>query len=414
MFDETKNQASESQEAQNPAPPQNPEKFEERMKKLNGNGKKSGKRKKIYSIIGIVLLLIFLGGATAGSYYFWDDITNFFSNDVVCVGEIIECPDGSFVERIPPTCELAECPVVEIKKECAEEGELINYPSGTNKNLPDICCERLKGLAEFGINENDECEQLTGGPFLTCMPCGNGVCDTINNFNENKCNCPEDCKNELSKISIMDDWETYWNEEFGFSVIFNKEYKNIWESKTHRFETDIDSRSLARIDFYFKDYPLHVFSWINIYKKEWFIENSEKRIQYKEWSAENNGTIEEYNENKDKMKSEFIREKGEIAWLNRDKDGYPLGTYIGENNNYVFILGIGPNACSATKLLCSLPAMKTVMNSFQIIDSDNDGLFNNEETRYGCDINNPDTDGDGFLDGDEVKNGYNPAGEGEL
>jgi len=56
-----------------------------------------------------------------------------------------------------------------------------------------------------------------------------------------------------------------------------------------------------------------------------------------------------------------------------------------------------------------------IISTFKFLqDTDNDGLFDDEETKYGCDINNPDTDGDGFLDGDEVKNGYNPNGEGKL
>ncbi|MEA3450171.1 MAG: hypothetical protein U9Q85_04355 [Patescibacteria group bacterium] len=48
------------------------------------------------------------------------------------------------------------------------------------------------------------------------------------------------------------------------------------------------------------------------------------------------------------------------------------------------------------------------------IDSDNDGLGDVEEREYGTDINNSDTDGDGFLDGDEVDGGYDPLGEGSL
>jgi len=36
------------------------------------------------------------------------------------------------------------------------------------------------------------------------------------------------------------------------------------------------------------------------------------------------------------------------------------------------------------------------------IDTDNDGLFDQQETLQGTDPNNPDTDGDGLLDGDEV------------
>lgn len=46
-------------------------------------------------------------------------------------------------------------------------------------------------------------------------------------------------------------------------------------------------------------------------------------------------------------------------------------------------------------------------------DPDKDGLttFEEQET-YGTDPNNPDTDGDGFLDGEEVGAGFNPLGAG--
>ena len=71
------------------------------------------------------------------------------------------------------------------------------------------------------------------------------------------------------------------------------------------------------------------------------------------------------------------------------------------------------------------------------VDSDNDGLTDEEEIQLGIDPRNPDTDGDGlfdgeeikvyrtnpldkdtdkdgFLDGEEVTNGYNPLGPGKL
>ena len=49
------------------------------------------------------------------------------------------------------------------------------------------------------------------------------------------------------------------------------------------------------------------------------------------------------------------------------------------------------------------------------VDTDSDGLFDREEVRvYKTDPKNPDTDGDGYIDGDEVNGGYNPLGSGRL
>ena len=47
-------------------------------------------------------------------------------------------------------------------------------------------------------------------------------------------------------------------------------------------------------------------------------------------------------------------------------------------------------------------------------DVDLDGLVAADEALYGSNPNKADTDGDGFKDGDEVKNGFNPAGPGKL
>ncbi len=48
------------------------------------------------------------------------------------------------------------------------------------------------------------------------------------------------------------------------------------------------------------------------------------------------------------------------------------------------------------------------------VDSDGDGLSDQEEITYSTNPKKADTDGDGFRDGDEVKNGYNPNGDGKL
>lgn len=48
-------------------------------------------------------------------------------------------------------------------------------------------------------------------------------------------------------------------------------------------------------------------------------------------------------------------------------------------------------------------------------DTDGDGLFDGEEVNvYHTDPLNPDTDGDGYKDGVEVKNGFDPKGPGKL
>ena len=43
-----------------------------------------------------------------------------------------------------------------------------------------------------------------------------------------------------------------------------------------------------------------------------------------------------------------------------------------------------------------------------LLDSDQDGLSDQEEKSYGTDPNNADTDGDGYSDGVELRGGYDP------
>ena len=49
-----------------------------------------------------------------------------------------------------------------------------------------------------------------------------------------------------------------------------------------------------------------------------------------------------------------------------------------------------------------------------MIDRDHDDLPDSVEQVYGTDPLNPDTDNDTYLDGEEVANGYNPVGGGNL
>ncbi len=121
------------------------------------------------------------------------------------------------------------------EKNCAKVGEFVNPDNLKGKtSYPDVCCEGLKGVNAYKVNKNGECEVITGTPYLTCIPCGNGVCDEIGLWFENKCNCPEDCGNETD----ASDWQTYRNEEFGFEVKYPEGWKQC-EGENICFRKDI-------------------------------------------------------------------------------------------------------------------------------------------------------------------------------
>ncbi|MCK5061434.1 hypothetical protein KAR28_02700 [Candidatus Parcubacteria bacterium] len=78
------------------------------------------------------------------------------------------------------------------------------------------------------------------------------------------------------------------------------------------------------------------------------------------------------------------------------------------NNGY-----IGPGHCSEEDEVVYSTDVYSISQSANG-DSDGDGLSDDDESIYGTDPGNPDTDGDGYLDGVEVANGYDPLGEGRL
>jgi hypothetical protein len=59
-------------------------------------------------------------------------------------------------------------------------------------------------------------------------------------------------------------------------------------------------------------------------------------------------------------------------------------------------------------------AVKERNDALEGTDADHDGLAWEDEIELGTDPNNPDTDGDGYVDGEEVRGGFNPLGEGRL
>ena len=66
----------------------------------------------------------------------------------------------------------------------------------------------------------------------------------------------------------------------------------------------------------------------------------------------------------------LIKKKGERIYVKGQNDGYPHGEYLGENNDYVFYLGIAPNGCGfSNSFLCLLegPIMNNFFDTFSVL-----------------------------------------------
>ncbi|MBI4135323.1 hypothetical protein HY477_01145 [Candidatus Uhrbacteria bacterium] len=68
----------------------------------------------------------------------------------------------------------------------------------------------------------------------------------------------------------------------------------------------------------------------------------------------------------------------------------------------IFMLQRQDNLSDLEKTLVVPPPLVDPSNEMEVIDSDNDKIPDMEEIRRGTDPNNPDTDGDGLTDWEEV------------
>jgi len=127
--------------------------------------------------------------------------------------------------------------LISVSEKCAKEGESI----GTCVGCITQCCEGLKGMNLQAFD--DECAKIPPPPGSgsTCSNCGNGICDTQND--ENKCTCPEDCKDEFV------DWKTYRNEEYDYEI----SYPSKWNLMGNEVNKDSILAGLAISPFKEKD-----------------------------------------------------------------------------------------------------------------------------------------------------------------
>ena len=122
------------------------------------------------------------------------------ANAVPYDGEYIAPTDGSALctkcgDGICKSPEnICNCP-----KDCEEEIDCIPESNTVNTSGMQKCCAGLKAISCAQPNSQGEChnEDFNCDSF-PCANCGNGICG----LGENKCNCPEDCKEETGSITI--------------------------------------------------------------------------------------------------------------------------------------------------------------------------------------------------------------------
>jgi len=96
-----------------------------------------------------------------------------------------------------------------------------------------------------------------------------------------------------------------------------------------------------------------------------------------------------------------LRQKAENRNLDSERNGI---------NIFKGIYGYNPSTTEDWNIMQAI----TYSGASRGVDSDGDFLTDEREAELGTDSNNPDSDGDGYVDGIEVENNYNPLGSGSL
>ncbi|MFH0818867.1 MAG: hypothetical protein V1898_02645 [Patescibacteria group bacterium] len=133
-------------------------------------------------------------------------------------------------------------------------------------------------------------------------------------------------------------------------------------------------------------------------------ENSNENTNQQANSNENSNTNNEDSTNKNSNKNTNTNSNDNV---NKNNSKVNSNTNTNTNNNNNTNTNTNENTNTASE-------PKTTKKVVIAQDKDIDGLSVAEEKIYGTKVDKPDTDADGYKDGSEIINGYNPAGAGTI
>jgi len=139
-------------------------------------------------------------------------------DQIVCTVSGGSTPQEPDINNVTVRCGKLEITIdVEELSQCVEDGERF---STTDDGYPDRCCEGLKEwspIPDTRFSIADVCYEVglaSESNIGLCIKCGDGVCENHPQYDENPCNCPEDCagKNKSHFSSIEEfcqsnDWK---------------------------------------------------------------------------------------------------------------------------------------------------------------------------------------------------------------
>jgi hypothetical protein len=178
------------------------------------------------------------------------------------------------------------------------------------------------------------------------------------------------------------------------------------------------------LEIYYSDHERYPFSLSELKKSAFLLLDEETLAKFRYSINDNNYKLcfdfkegsGMYEKGENCVKSNNLENSEPNADIDSSYDKTWVGDLSATNSNPVIVQESRTSSFNNENLIGSVNSSSTTVAPppDPSTDSDNDNLTDNEELKYGTDLHNPDTDGDGFKDGDEIRGGYNPLGPGRL